>query len=704
MKIYSPQIIGTLDVDGNSTITGSLEVTAGITGSLLGTASFAQTASLAQNIVNGLSPTFNNITVTNTASFGYIQAVTGSAVYIGDSFVVVNADSPAVRYAGIAVFDSGSSPIASASLEWDSLNDTWITQEETGNTSVIITGPTGSRGSETYTTVNKLQKGLGFNYIGDSSITDDGINVVFTTPIAGTSISASSGFLGNLIGTASFATSASFAPNTTFPFTGSAVISGSLRVIGNTRTGNSNNVVNGTDSAIIGGVTNTTGVGQGLVIAGGSGNANNSLGIGTGILAGGSNTIASGVNWGTIVGGFSNTLNGNQSHIMGANSSTNNGGFSSLIAGGSSNTITTGESAVVLGGTSNSLGHSNSVIIGGTGITSTAANTVFVPNFDVSGSSTFRNNIVVTGSVSTNGVINLTGTNKWINSQAGASDTTNQAVIASSAGFTFNSAAKSSAMIASENSVVNANASQAFIIGGGTNTISQLRTGIVGGALNVATTANSYLFGAGASTINASTATTGYNVVVGGIYHQVIGSSDNSIVVGGDTNTVNNADNAAILAGTGHTNAQNRSVIIGGQNITAAAADTVYVPNFDVSGSSTFRASTVFSGSIRGEVNALSITSNTASLNCALDNFFTLTLVSGSNTFINPTNILPGQTINLRITQANPGNGTVSFPSSVKQVSGSAYVPTTGAGPVDIVTFISFDSTSLYLSNVKNLV
>ena len=183
-------------------------------------------------------------------------------------------------------------------------------------------------------------------------------------------------------------------------------------------------------------------------------------------------------------------------------------------------------------------------------------------------------------------------------------------------------------------------------------------------------------------------------------------------------------------------------------------SDTVYVPNLDVSGSSTFRnnvvvtgsinatsftgslsgtasfatsasfattaatasfiagvalvgsantftANNVFSGSVRGEVNALSISSNTASLDCSLDNFFTLQLVSGSNTFINPSNILPGQTINLRVNTT--GSATVSFPSSVKQVSGSAYVPTTTTG-VDVVTFISFDATSLLLSNVKNLV
>jgi hypothetical protein len=123
--------------------------------------------------------------------------------------------------------------------------------------------------------------------------------------------------------------------------------------------------------------------------------------------------------------------------------------------------------------------------------------------------------------------------------------------------------------------------------------------------------------------------------------------------------------------------------------------------SLNVNGLSTFLQSTVLSGSIRGEVNALSISSNTASLNCALDNFFTLQLVSGSNTFINPSNILPGQTINLRINTT--GSATVSFPSSVLQSSGSAYVPTTTTG-VDVVTFISFDATSLLLSNVKNLV
>ena len=104
---------------------------------------------------------------------------------------------------------------------------------------------------------------------------------------------------------------------------------------------------------------------------------------------------------------------------------------------------------------------------------------------------------------------------------------------------------------------------------------------------------------------------------------------------------------------------------------------------------------------MNGDVSALTISSQTASLDLSTGNFFTVQLVSGSNTYINPSNIQPGQTINLLVNTT--GSGTVSFPSSVKQVSGSVYVPTTATG-VDIVTFISFNTSSLYLSNVKNLI
>jgi len=111
--------------------------------------------------------------------------------------------------------------------------------------------------------------------------------------------------------------------------------------------------------------------------------------------------------------------------------------------------------------------------------------------------------------------------------------------------------------------------------------------------------------------------------------------------------------------------------------------------------------SLTITGSAYGNVSALSIVSNTASMDLTQGNFYTLQLVSGTDTYINPSNIRAGQTVNLLI--STTGSATVSFPSSVKQVSGSSYVPTTTTGK-DVVTFISYDTSALYLSNVKNLV
>jgi hypothetical protein len=121
----------------------------------------------------------------------------------------------------------------------------------------------------------------------------------------------------------------------------------------------------------------------------------------------------------------------------------------------------------------------------------------------------------------------------------------------------------------------------------------------------------------------------------------------------------------------------------------------------DIRGNFRVTGSVYITGSVQGNVNVLSIASTTASLNLNEGNFFTLQLVSGSNTRIEPSNIKQGQTINILL--STTGSATVSFPSTVLQVSGSSYVPTTTTSK-DIITLISFDNTNLYLANVKNLV
>jgi len=112
----------------------------------------------------------------------------------------------------------------------------------------------------------------------------------------------------------------------------------------------------------------------------------------------------------------------------------------------------------------------------------------------------------------------------------------------------------------------------------------------------------------------------------------------------------------------------------------------------------------VITGSLRGQVSALTISSNTASVDLSTNNFFTLSLVNGANTHINPTNINPGQTVNIRVTQGSAGTGTVTFPSLVKQPSGSLYTGSAVANAIDIVTMITFDSTNVYVSSVRNMI
>ena len=115
-------------------------------------------------------------------------------------------------------------------------------------------------------------------------------------------------------------------------------------------------------------------------------------------------------------------------------------------------------------------------------------------------------------------------------------------------------------------------------------------------------------------------------------------------------------------------------------------------------------SATEITGSLRGQVSALSISGNTASVNLSTNNFFTLTLANGTGTNINPTNINPGQTVNILVTQGTAGTGTVTFPSLVKQPSGSAYTGSAVSNAIDIVTMISFDSTNVYVSSVRNMI
>jgi hypothetical protein len=83
---------------------------------------------------------------------------------------------------------------------------------------------------------------------------------------------------------------------------------------------------------------------------------------------------------------------------------------------------------------------------------------------------------------------------------------------------------------------------------------------------------------------------------------------------------------------------------------------------------------------------------------------FTITLNASQPCRIEPTNIQPGQTATLRVIQAAGGGGTVQFPSNVDFPTGFQYSATPAANAVDILTFLSFDTASLYYSRANQFV
>jgi hypothetical protein len=499
---------------------------------------------------------------------------------------------------------------------------------------------------------------------------------------------------------------------TAFPFTGSAQITGSLGITGSMILGiqqnatlNPNGIIAGNNN-LINGPSNV-----GFVFAGNS--VMNQFCDYAGIFGGighraqfGYSQVFGGlynylgynapgaigdVYGAAIVAGSENTVNGNRTNNM-------------LTVGGSGNQIYTtnaaadfDNNAIILGGRFNYISGSNnmlsaivagrnnligsnvsrSVILGGNAITASVSDTVYVPNFDISGS--------VTGSGAVNFVLNTKDTYT-------SSPKVQQIITLTQAEY---------------NAIGSPDANTLYIISGsvpfnpanfattGSNTF--VGNQVISGSLTV----TGSLIANGAVTIN-NTASADVWLVDTKPFAQL---STDTIVAG----RIDGADEDFILAGRNFNGTVPSITMTDGQFIYNESAhiftgSVSLDSTLNVTGTTTLRDDVTITGSLRGNVGALSISSQTASLDCSTGNFFTLTLVSGSNTFVNPSNIQPGQTINLRVKQASVASGSISFASSVKQVSGSLYTPTTTANAEDIVTFIAFDSTNLYLSNVKNFV
>ncbi len=383
----------------------------------------SQTSSYAKTNVDNVftgTQTFNNIAVNGTGSFAYIESVTGSAKIIGDAFIILNADSPTERYAGIKVYDSGSSPISTGSFQWDSVNNDWFYEynKDATDYSVALFGPEFStKGTPTYPTTNTIQKGTGGHHLGDSLLSDDGSTVSMTGTFDVTgAVSSSVGFKGDLDGNASTATTASFAVTASYVEGGAeaGLVSGagtdsmkssdSLTTFGTTASGNysialGNSASTSADSTIAIGPYARAEFAKHIAIGSGSRAASstgNVIVIGQGldsnseentILIGSNTTLTSGNNDIVAIGhGITTTTNDNESIAIGNDASVN--GFYSVTLGDTAKSYARGVSIgyqaqagtnsfdSVLIGYQSSVGSScNGTIAIGSGITTSNSNT-----------------------------------------------------------------------------------------------------------------------------------------------------------------------------------------------------------------------------------------------------------------------------------------------------------------------------------------
>jgi len=157
------------------------------------TGSYATTGS---NIFQGNQTITGSLYISQdliVAGSSSIQNISSSILNIADNIITVNALNPSVRFGGLAVIDSGSSPQVSGSILFDSVNDQWIfihQNQSSVTSSILLMGPQtfNNIGNEAFPTNNRLLKSVNAEHLGDSNISDNGttVTILSNTIINGT--------------------------------------------------------------------------------------------------------------------------------------------------------------------------------------------------------------------------------------------------------------------------------------------------------------------------------------------------------------------------------------------------------------------------------------------------------------------------------------------------------------------------------------
>jgi len=131
----------------------------------------------------------------------------------------------------------------------------------------------------------------------------------------------------------------------------------------------------------------------------------------------------------------------------------------------------------------------------------------------------------------------------------------------------------------------------------------------------------------------------------------------------------------------------------------------VWTSSVATTGSNTFTNNQIITGSLtitgsaKGNIVPITITSSTASLDMNAGSYFTLTLANTTTTHIRATNITPGTTATLLITTGT--NSSASLAPTLLQPSGSFYTASLGSGKKDVLSLVSFDTTNMYVVSTK---
>ena len=117
-----------------------------------------------------------------------------------------------------------------------------------------------------------------------------------------------------------------------------------------------------------------------------------------------------------------------------------------------------------------------------------------------------------------------------------------------------------------------------------------------------------------------------------------------------------------------------------------------------------YSGSVEITGSIKVQPFTLSVASQTASIDMNESNYFILNLPTASTTHIAFTNIIPGESINLLVSQsAGVSTGSVAFAPNILFPNGFDYQATATGSAADIVSFVSFTTAQVFATQIKNL-